>query len=255
MSSVSTKSDKRARHPSRHRWDRQPTRSVPSVTTLASQVRNSPRSRSALQQQIADKDPLHLMVGEDGDRTVMVSNNDHSRGRKRSRSTSLSPSRTDVSSSRTSRSRSSRLARRQPPSLTGDRMTRVVSPSRYSVFCNAVRMSKGAFMSVNPQGESLAQASMVHLSQEEKPQKVAWGVQPQLRHAIELVSMVAQGVKKAARLSKTPYCEHTSWESKFKRENYQLKVNPDSDFPVKPPHLDGSLGSFRMPANLSVSSG
>ena len=55
-----------------------------------------------------------------------------------------------------------------------------VSPSRYSVFRNAVRTSKGAYTSENPKGESLSQASMVHLRQEEKPQKVAWSVQPQL---------------------------------------------------------------------------
>ena len=210
VSSMSTKSDKRADHPSCHRRYRQLMRSVPPVTTVACQVRNSPASRFALQQRIADKEPLHLMVGQDGDRTVMVSNNDYqSRGWKRSRSTSVSPSRTDVSSSRNSRSCRSRGSRRHIPS-SNRRSDDCVSPSRCSVFCNAMRTSKGAFMSINPQGESLAQASMVHLSQEEKPQKVAWGVLPQLSHAIEHVSMVAQSVKKAVRLSKTPLCKHTS---------------------------------------------
>ena len=58
------------------------------------------------------------MVEQDGDRTVMVPNTNHqSGGRKWSRSASLSPSRTDVSSSRTSRSRRSHRARRRSPSL------------------------------------------------------------------------------------------------------------------------------------------
>ena len=54
----------------------------------------------------------------------------------------------------------------------------------------------------------------------------------------------------------------TSRESSFKflkpnevfdrKENFRLKVDPDSDFPIKPPHLDGSLGSFSMPASFNV---
>ena len=55
----------------------------------------------------------------------------------------------------------------------------------YSVYRNAVRTSKGAFNSVNPHGESLTQASVVYLSQDDKPQKVAWGVQPQHRASID----------------------------------------------------------------------
>ena len=89
----------------------------------------------------------------------------------------------------------------------------MVSPSRYSIFRNAVRTSRGAYMSVNPRGEGLAKASMVHLSQDDKPEKVAWSVQPQLRHAIDHVSMLAQGVKKIDKVAKTPLCEHTSRES------------------------------------------
>ena len=138
----------------------------------------------------------------------------------------------------------------------------MVSPSRYSIFRNAVRTSRGAYTSVNPRGEGLAKASMVHLSQDDKPEKVAWSVQPQLRHAIDHVFMLAQGVKKIDKVAKTPLCEHTSRESSFKflkpnevfdrKENFRLKVDPDSDFPIKPPHLDGSLGSFSMPASFNV---
>ena len=116
----------------------------------------------------------------------------------------------------------------------------MVSPSRYSIFRNAVRTSRGAYTSVNPRGEGLAKASMVHLSQDDKPEKVAWSVQPQLRHAIDHVSMLAQGVKKIDKVAKTPLCEHTSRESSFKflkpnevfdrKENFRLKVDPDSDF-------------------------
>ena len=49
----------------------------------------------------------------------------------------------------------------------------MVSPSRYSIFRNAVRTSRGAYFSVNPRGEGLAKASMVHLFQDDKPEKVA----------------------------------------------------------------------------------
>ena len=138
----------------------------------------------------------------------------------------------------------------------------MVSPSRYSIFRNAVRTSRGSYTSVNPRGEGLAKASMVHLSQDDKPEKVAWSVQPQLRHAIDHVSMLAQGVKKIDKVAKTPLCEHTSRESSFKflkpnevfdrKENFRLKVDPDSDFPIKPPHRDGSLGSFTMSASFNV---
>ena len=78
-------------------------------------------------------------------------------------------------------------------------------------FRNAVRTSRAAYTSVNPRGEGLA--SMVHLSQDDKPEKVAWSAQPQLRHAIDHVSMLAQGVKKIDKVAKTPLCEHTSRES------------------------------------------
>ena len=103
---------------------------------------------------------------------------------------------------------------------------------------------------------------MVHLSQEDKLQKVAWGIQPQFSHAIDNVAMVGQGVKKADKLSKTPLCEHIPRENTFKflkptevfnkRENYCLKVDPDFDYPIKPPHLNGLLGSFNMTAAFSV---
>ena len=56
---------------------------------------------------------------------------------------------------------------------------------------------------------------MVHLSQI-KPQKVAWGIRLQLSHAIEHVSMIAQGIKKADKLSRMPLCDHTSLENRFK---------------------------------------
>ena len=72
-------------------------------------------------------------------------------------------------------------------------------------------------------------------------------VQPQLKHAIGPVSMVAQGIKKVGRLMSTPICEHTSGESLFKYlkptelfdkgENFHLKVDSYYAFNVKPPHL------------------
>ena len=189
--------------------------------------------------------------------------------RRNSRSRSRSPLMTESSSRRTSRSARSRRERRHSQSSTSrqrvsddDGSDIMVSPSRYSIFRNAVRTSRGAYTSVNPRGEGLAKASMVHLSQDDKPEKVAWSVQPQLRHAIDHVSMLAQGVKKIDKVAKTPLCEHTSRESSFKflkpnevfdrKENFRLKVDPDSDFPIKPPHLDGSLGSFTMPASFNV---
>ena len=102
---------------------------------------------------------------------------------------------------------------------------------------------KGALTSVNPHGESLVQASMVHLSQEDKPQKMALGVQPQLSHAVDHVSMVAQGVKRADKLSKTPLCEHISKKNTFKflkmtkvfnkQISFHLKSDPNSDYPGK----------------------
>ena len=98
---------------------------------------------------------------------------------------------------------------------------------------------------MNPRGEGLAKASMVHLSQDDKPEKVAWSVQPQLRHATDHVSMLAQGVKKIDKVAKTSLCEHTSRESSFKflksnkvfdrKENFRLKVDPDADFPSNHP--------------------
>ena len=105
---------------------------------------------------------------------------------------------------------------------------------------------------------------MVHLRQEEKPQKVAWSFQPQLKFAVDHVSQVAQGVKQSDQLVLTLLCEHTSRESSFKylkpnevfhrRENFRLKVDVDSQYPIKPPHLDGSMGSFSMPSSFNVPS-
>ena len=78
------------------------------------------------------------------------------------------------------------------------------------MFRNAVRTSKGAYTSEKSKGESLSQASMVHLRQEEKPQKVAWSVQPQLQFAVDHVSKVAQGVKQSDQLVLTLLYEHRS---------------------------------------------
>ena len=105
---------------------------------------------------------------------------------------------------------------------------------------------------------------MVNLRHEEKPQKVAWSVQPQLKLAVDQVSKVAQGVKQSDQLVLTPLCEHTSWESSFKYlkpdevfhrcENLRLKVDADSQYLIKPPHLDGSVGSFSMPSSFNFPS-
>ena len=113
-----------------------------------------------------------------------------------------------------------------------------VSPSRYSIFCNAVRTSKGFFTLVNPSGDKF---SMVHLYQEDKPQKVAWGIQPQLSHAIKHVSMIAQGIKKAGKLSRMHVCDYTSLENSFKflkpievfnkRKHYRVKLNSQLGLP------------------------
>ena len=244
--------------------------------------RTSPLSRlspsisgETIQYEIGCRDPLRLEVRDGGRRVSIPDGRSHQRkdfshdSRRNSRSRSRSPLRTESSSRRTSRSARSRRERRHSQSSTSrqrvsddDGSDIMVSPSRYSIFRNAVRTSRGAYTSVNPRGEGLAKASMVHLSQDDKPEKVAWSVQPQLRHAIDHVSMLAQGVKKIDKVAKTPLCEHTSRESSFKflkpnevfdrKENFRLKVDPDSDFPIKPPHLDGSLGSFTMPASFNV---
>ena len=232
-------------------------------------------SGETIQYQIGCRDPLRLEVRDGGRRVSIPDGSSHQRkdlshdSRRTSRSRSRSPLRTESSSRRTSRSARSRRERRHSQSTTSrqrvsddDGSDIMVSPSRYSIFRNAVRTSRGAYTSVNPRGEGLAKASMVHLSQDDKPEKVAWSVQPQLRHAIDHVSMLAQGVKKIDKVAKTPLCEHTSRESSFKflkpnevfdrKENFRLKVDPDSDFPIKPPHLDGSLGSFSIPASFNV---
>ena len=244
--------------------------------------RTSPLSRlspsisgETIQYEIGCRDPLRLEVRDGGRRVSIPDGRSHQRkdfshdSRRNFRSRSRSPLRTESSSRRTSRSARSRRERRHSQSSTSrqrvsddDGSDIMVSPSRYSIFRNAVRTSRGAYTSVNPRGEGLAKASMVHLSQDDKPEKVAWSVQPQLRHAIDHVSMLAQGVKKIDKVAKTPLCEHTSRESSFKflkpnkvfdrKENFRLKVDPDSDFPIKPPHLDGSLGSFTMPASFNV---
>ena len=232
-------------------------------------------SGETIQYEIGCRDPLRLEVRDGGRRVSIPDGRSHQRkdfshdSRRNSRSRSRSPLRTESSSRRTSRSARSRRERRHSQSSTSrqrvsddDGSDIMVSPSRYSIFRNAVRTSRGAYTSVNPRGEGLAKASMVHLSQDDKPEKVAWSVQPQLRHAIDHVSMLAQGVKKIDKVAKTPLCEHTFRESSFKflkpnevfdrKENFRLKVDPDSDFPIKPPHLDGSLGSFTMPASFNV---
>ena len=244
--------------------------------------RTSPLSRlspsisgETIQYEIGCRDPLRLEVRDGGRRVSIPDGRSHQRkdfshdSRRNSRSRSRSPLRTESSSRRTSRSARSRRERRHSQSSTSrqrvsddDGSDIMVSPSRYSIFRNAVRTSRGAYTSVNPRGEGLAKASMVHLSQDDKPEKVAWSVQPQLRHAIDHNSMLAQGVKKIDKVAKTPLCEHTSRESSFKflkpnevfdrKENFRLKVDPDFDFPIKPPHLDGSLGSFTMPASFNV---
>ena len=258
----------------KHRERRVERSRSPLVTSPSSRLSPS-ISDETIQYQIGCRDPLRLEVRDGGRRVSIPDGSSHQRknlshdSRRTSRSRSRSPLRTESSSRRTSRSaRSSRERRHSQSSTSRQRVSDddgsdiMVSPSRYSIFRNAVHTSRGAYTSVNLRGEGLAKASMVHLSQDDKPEKVVWSVQPQLRHAIDHVSMLAQGVKKIDKVAKTPLCEHTSRESSFKflkpnevfdrKENFRLKVDPDSDFPIKPPHLDGSLGSFSMPASFNV---
>ena len=48
--------------------------------------------------------------------------------------------------------------------VSDDGSDTVVSASRYSIFCNTVRMSKGAFTIVNPRGDSLARLQWCFVS-------------------------------------------------------------------------------------------
>ena len=224
--------------------------------------RTSPLSRlspsisgETIQYEIGWRDPLRLEVRDGGRRVSIPDGRSHQRkdfSHDSRRNWSRSPLRTESSSRRTSRSARSRRERRHSQSSTSrqrvsddDGSDIMVSPSRYSIFRNAVRTSRGAYTSVNPRGEGLAKASMVHLSQDDKPEKVAWSVQPQLRHAIDHVSMLAQGVKKIDKVAKTPLCEHTSRESSFKflkpnevfdrKENFRLKEIQILTFPSNHP--------------------
>ena len=275
VSASVSKHRSRTRTRSRKHRERRVERSRSPLVTSPSSRLSPSISGETIQYRIGCRDPLRLEVRDGGRRVSIPDRSSHQRknlshdSRRTSRSRSRSPLRTESSSRRTSRSARSRRERRHSQSSTSrqrvsddDGSDIMVSPSRYSIFRNAVRTSRGAYTSVNPRGEGLAKASMVHLSQDDKPEKVAWSVQPQLRHAIDHVSMLAQGVKKIDKVAKTPLCEHTSRESSFKflkpnevfdrKENFRLKVDPDSDFPIKPPHLDGSLGSFSMPASFNV---
>ena len=114
---------------------------------------------------------------------------------------------------------------------------------------------RGLLLSWTP-GEIVWQGFNGALFQEDKPHKVAWSIQPQRSHAIQHVSMVVQGIKKADKLSRMPLCKHTSRTNSFKllrpTEVFNKKKNykwiHDLDYSIKPPHLDGYLGSFTMPA-------
>ena len=192
----------------RERWVE---RSRSSLVTSPSSRLSPSISGETIQYQIGCRDPLRLEVRDGGRRVSIPDGSSHQRknlshdSRRTSRSRSRSPLKTESSSRRTSRSARNRRERRHSQSSTSrqrvsddDGSDIMVSPSRYSIFRNAVRTSRGAYTSVNPRGEGLAKASMVHLSQDDKPEKVAWSVQPQLRHAIDHVSMLAQGVKNSS---------------------------------------------------------
>ena len=160
------------------------------------------------------------MVCRGGDRTVTLSNRDSShqdaaQGRKRLWSPSSSSSRTEVSSCRTNKSHRSHLERCGSVSwerISGeDGSDGVVSLKIQCISECGHQTSKGVFTSVNPCGKSLAQASMVHLSQAHKPQKYCHNSAMPLT-----VCMVAQGAKKVDKLCKTPLCEHTSRDNACK---------------------------------------
>ena len=87
---------------------------------------------------------------------------------------------------------------------------------------------------------------MVHLSQENKPQKVAWGIQPQLNHAIEHVSMIAQGIKKADKLSSIPLCDHMPLENSFKF------LGPTKVFNKGELQSESGLTTWITPLNLPI---
>ena len=108
----------------------------------------------------------------------------------------------------------------------------VVSPSRYSIFCNT-ECPRGLFL--------------FHPSWEDKLQKVAWSSQPQLNPAIEHVSMVVQGIKKADKLSRKPLCEHASHTNSFQVLETYWSVQQERELqtesgvmiwitPIKPPN-------------------
>ena len=223
VSASVSKHRSRTRTRSRKHRERRVERSRSSLVTSPSSRLSPSISGETIQYQIGCRDPLRLEVRDGGRRVSIPDGNSHQRknlshdSRRTSRSRSRSPLRTESSSRRTSRSaRSCRERRHSQSSTSRQRMSDddgsdiMVSPSRYSIFRNAVSTSRGAYTSVNPRGEGLAKASMVHLSQDDKPEKVAWSVQPQLWHAIDHVSILAQGVKKIDKVAKTPLCEQSS---------------------------------------------
>ena len=194
--SVSKHSSRTRTRGRKHRERRVERSRCPLVTSPSSRLSPSISSET-IQYQIGCRNPLRLEVRDGGRRVSIPDGSSHQRknlshdSRRTSRSRSRSLLRTESSSRRTSRSARSRRERRHSQSSTSrqrvsddDGSNIMVSPSRYSIFRNAVRTSRGPYTSVNPRGEGFAKASMVHLSQDDKPEKVAWSVQPQLRHAI-----------------------------------------------------------------------
>ena len=78
--------------------------------------------------------------------------------------------------------------------------------------------------------------------------------------------MVVQGIKKADKLSRMPLCEHASPTNSFQVLETYWSVQQERELqtesgvmtwitPIKPPHLDGSLGSFTMPATFTMPAG
>ena len=180
----SDKDRSQVRNRNRSPSDRCSTRSRSPLGSSQSGYKPTP-SRYLLSKEchIGDRDPLCLEVRGGDWRVSLPDRNsrhkDQPRGRKHSISRSRTPSRTNSTPCRTSKSTQSHQERRSYSAPPGERVSDddgldvMVSWSRYSMLWNAVRTCKGPFTSVNPRGEGMAKASMVPLCQDDKPQKLA----------------------------------------------------------------------------------
>ena len=133
------------------------------------------------------------------------------------------------------------------------------SKKKFKVFREAVRSSKGLYTDIVREDR---QAGLVtETSKSKGPERVAWQCQQSLKEALNYIARINQGVDKTDQLVQTPLGNRSSLPSAttfiktatvFKKDHYKMRIDPESQFLIKPPVVDPCAEHVTLPTSFRV---